>query len=555
MPDANKWGKLADSFFDVKTVLGVGSLGTALTSLSLNRRSIKDNEKSRKESIIELKSAKEQNKKLLDALDKLNSNLERKKLINYNYYIPADKSESLPKEQPKEQPKRKRRFLGLFSNNTNNCYRQKSYSIQTGSYIGERDYKNWREGNLSTKNSKIKTGISTRVAGATLGAITSGSLIGAVTGYLTGMVISSIFNILRTTAEKSVFNKSVTSGLVPGDLLKIVERYYKDSNIKIDPVGKVYDVDKSASNYTVSILSKGSVFAILVYRPSRLELRQLNKILDDYCKKYKNADYASENIEPKEDNYIIELNVIKGTELEFIKSLIDTGIKFNIITKDTNLRNDIGMKAEQKGFSFGTDFLDNSFKGASIGGALGSIASPFFVTAKNAANPTNYEWTKGAAKGAVGGIIVGAALGTLFGIIKNETTSRNRDNTINNRYLPKVTEMLLKCGFIEDRDFTRDPKTADDLRTRICIMVSRYSTDTRISINCSADFKTQQLIDKMINDLGLSRKVSIKKQGSDRFSNIEMLKRTKIDEDVNLIKSISEYLMKKHIPIYLVEVG
>lgn len=554
MPDANKWGKLADSFFDVKTVLGVGSLGTALTSLSLNRRSIKDNEKARKESALELKRAREQNKRLLDTLDKLNSNLERKKLINYNYYMPAEKSKNLPKEQPKEQPKGRRRFLGLFSNNTNS-YRQKNYSIQTGSYIGEKDYKNWREGNSSTRESKRIIGSVARIAGSTAGTIVSGSLAGAATGYLTGMVLSGIFNILRTAAERSVFNKSVTSGLVPGDLLKIVEKYYKDSNIKVDPVGKVYDVDKSASNYTVSILSKGSVFAILVYRPSRLELRQLNNILDDYCKKYKNADYASENIEPKEDSYIIELNVIKGTELDFIKSLIDTGIKFNIITKDTNLRNGIGMKAEQKGFSFGTDFLDNSFKGASIGGALGSIASPFFVTAKNAANPTNYEWAKGAAKGAVSGIIVGAALGTLFGIIKNEAISRNRNNTINDRYLPKVTEMLLNRGFLEDKDFTRDPKTADDLKTRICIMVSRYSTDTRISINCSADFKTQQLIDKMINDLGLSRRVSIKKQGSDRFANIEMLKRTKIDEDVNLIKSISEYLMKRHIPIYLVEVG
>lgn len=549
MPNTNKWGKITDSFFDVKTVLGIGSLGTALSSLSLNKKSIYNNEKSRKESSLELKKTREQNKRLLDTLDKLNSNLERKKLINYNYYMPIDKSKSLPKEQPKEQPKVRRSIFRIFNIKS---HKQKNYSIQTGSYIGERDYKNWR-GNSSTQKSKANTGIAARIGGAAAGAIVSNSIWGGVTGYLTGMILSGIFNALRTVAEKSVFNKSVTTGLIPEDLLKIVENYYKESNTKVDPVGKVYDVDKSASNYTVSILSKGSVFAILVYRPSRLELRQLNNILDDYCRKYKNADYASENVEPKEDSYFVELYVIKGTEKDFIKSLIETGIKFNIITKDTNLKN--GMKSEQKGFSFGTDFVDNSFKGASIGGALGSIASPFFVTAKNVANPTKYEWAKGAAKGAVSGIIVGAALGTLFGIIKNKTILRNRDNTINNRYLPKVTEMLLKCGFIEDRDFTRDPKTADDLRTRICIMVSRYSTDTRISINCSADFKTQQLIDKMINDLGLSRKVSIKKQGSDRFSNIEMLKRTKIDEDVNLIKSISEYLMKKHIPIYLVEVG
>ncbi len=547
-----KWDKFKNSFLDVKTLLSTASLGTAGASLALNSRNARENAEYRKRSEDELARSREQNVELLKTLKDLNHNLKDKKLIshNYNYYVPK---ESIPKDnslQPRQVTARKK-FLGLFSNNTNR-YNQRNYSIQTGSYIGDKDYKNWK-GNSSTQKSKANTAIAARIGGAAAGAIVSKSLWGGVSGYLTGMILSSIFNALRTTAEKSVFNKSVTTGLVPEDLLKIVENYYKECNTKVDPVGKVYDVDKSASNYTVSILSKGSVFAILVYRPSRLELRQLNKILDDYCKKYKNADYASENVEPKEDSYIVELNVIKGTEKDFIKSLIETGIKFNIITKDTNLKN--GMKSEQKGFSFGTDFVDNSFKGASIGGALGSLATPFIVKAKNAAEPSKWEWAKGAAKGAVGGIIVGAALGTLFGIIKNETTSRNRDNTINNRYLPKVTEMLLKCGFIEDRDFTRDPKTADDLRTRICIMVSRYSTDTRISINCSADFKTQQLIDKMINDLGLSRKVSIKKQGSDRFSNIEMLKRTKIDEDVNLIKSISEYLMKKHIPIYLVEVG
>lgn len=547
-----KWDKFKNSLFDVKTLLSTASLATAGTSLVLNRRNMKENAEYRKRSEIELARSREQNAELLKTLKDLNHNLKDKKLIshNYNYYVPK---ESIPKDEslkPKQVTARKK-FLGLFSNNTN-MYNQRNYSIQTGSYIGEKDYKNWK-GNSSTQKSKANTGVAARIGGAAAGAIVSNSLWGGVSGYVTGMILSSVFNALRTAAEKSVFNKSVTTGLVPEDLLKIVENYYKESNTKVDPVGKVYDVDKSASNYTVSILSKGSVFAILVYRPSKLELRQLNKVLDDYCKKYKNADYASENVEPKEDSYIVELNVIKGTEKDFIKSLIETGIKFNIITKDTNLKN--GMKAEQKGFSFGTDFLDNSFKGASIGGALGGLATPFIVKAKNAAEPSRWEWAKGAAKGAVGGIIVGAALGTLFGIIKNEATSRNRDNTINNRYLPKVTEMLLNCGFLEDKDFTRDPKTADDLRTRICIMVSRYSTDTRISINCSADFKTQQLIDKMINDLGLSRKVSIKKQGSDRFANIEMLKRTKIDEDVNLIKSISEYLMKKHIPIYLVEVG
>ena len=316
MPNTNKWGKITDSFFDVKTVLGIVSLGTALSSLSLNKKSIYNNEKSRKESSLELKKTREQNKRLLDTLDKLNSNLERKKLINYNYYMPIDKSKSLPKEQPKEQPKVRRSIFRIFNIKS---HKQKNYSIQTGSYIGERDYKNWR-GNSSTQKSKANTGIAARIGGAAAGAIVSNSIWGGVTGYLTGMILSGIFNALRTVAEKSVFNKSVTTGLIPEDLLKIVENYYKESNTKVDPVGKVYDVDKSASNYTVSILSKGSVFAILVYRPSRLELRQLNNILDDYCRKYKNADYASENVEPKEDSYFVELYVIKGTEKDFIKS-------------------------------------------------------------------------------------------------------------------------------------------------------------------------------------------------------------------------------------------
>lgn len=554
MPDANKWGKLADSFIDVKTLIGVGSLGIAGTSLALNKRNIYESEKSRATYAKELKQNREQNKKLLETLDKLNNNLERKKLINYNYYIPESaKAEEKVKEMPVEKPAKRRKFLGLFSTkgNSYNNYLQKNYSIESGRYSGEKNYDFWEHGgNKNTKELKKTVGIATRIAGSVAGRLRSGGWVGAINGYLIGLLLSDLFTCLLALAEKSAFNTSKSNCLKPKDLTKIVEDLYSDSNS--DPVGKIYDIDKPAQNYTVSILSKGSVFAMLIYRPSRNELRQLNKILDEYCAKYKNADYASENVEGKENSYLVELNVIKGTEKSFIKSLISTGIKFNIITENFDFRK---ASLSQKSYSFGTDFLDNSFKGASIGGALGSVAAPFFVRAKDGTNPTNYEWTKGAAKGGMTGIIVGAALGTLFGIIKNEATSRNRDNTINNRYLPKVVDLLVKSGFWVDKDFTRDPKVADNLKTRICIMVSRYSSDTRISINCSSDFKTQELIDKMINELGLSKRVAIKKQGSERFVNIEMIKRTRTDEDINMVKSISEYFIRKHIPIYLVEVG
>ena len=116
------------------------------------------------------------------------------------------------------------------------------------------------------------------------------------------------------------------------------------------------------------------------------------------------------------------------------------------------------------------------------------------------------------------GAIIGAALGALSYTFKEINLKINRKRTVNDRLMKVVVENLLKDGFKEGKDFTRDPKIADQLKTRVCIVMSRVSDDLRVLINTVSDSKLKRTTDEVITRIPNVSVVN--KKMTDKFNDI-----------------------------------
>ena len=201
------------------------------------------------------------------------------------------------------------------------------------------------------------------------------------------------------------------------------------------------------------------------------------------------------------------------------------------------------IKFRQKDFSFLEHIIRGAALGTAIGGAAGKLPIKFKVKGKDISGNTL----------AAGGAILGAALGALSGAIVEGSRLISRKTTVDNRLMSKVVEDLEKTGFQEGRDFTRDPKKANDWRTKVCIVVSRNSGDLRVLINTVADAKLQALVDRIIKNLPNTSAVT--KKASDRYNDITITTISDSSADVGLIAGLAEKFIRSKYPVYLIEVG
>ena len=63
-----------------------------------------------------------------------------------------------------------------------------------------------------------------------------------------------------------------------------------------------------------------------------MELTKLNNALDSYCRSYSKADYTSQKLD--KNSYLVEVNIVSGAEINPLVSMINSGIKINILTTD-----------------------------------------------------------------------------------------------------------------------------------------------------------------------------------------------------------------------------
>ena len=208
------------------------------------------------------------------------------------------------------------------------------------------------------------------------------------------------------------------------------------------------------------------------------------------------------------------------------------------------------IEFRQKNFGILSDITT----GAAVGGTAAGIGSLFrkkFWRDKD--NKNNESLFRSDLFLTTSGVVVGAALGALVGGIKEISTRINRKNTVDRRLMSKVVEYLKKDGLKEGIDFTKDPKTATSLKTKVCIVISKVSGELRISVNLASDPKLKTVSDEIIKRL--PNMAASTEKISDKFNDITITSISDASADAGLVVGVVEKFIHSGYPVYLVEVG
>lgn len=208
------------------------------------------------------------------------------------------------------------------------------------------------------------------------------------------------------------------------------------------------------------------------------------------------------------------------------------------------------IEFRQKNFGILSDITT----GAALGGTAAGVGSLFrkkFWRDKD--NKNNESLYRNDLLLTSSGVVIGAALGALVGGIKEISTRINRKNTVDRRLMSKVVEYLKKDGLKEGIDFTKDPKTATSLKTKVCVVISKVSGELRISVNLVSDPKLKTVSDEIIKRLP-NIAASTEKM-SDKFNDITITSISDASADAGLVVGVVEKFIHSGYPVYLVEVG
>lgn len=208
------------------------------------------------------------------------------------------------------------------------------------------------------------------------------------------------------------------------------------------------------------------------------------------------------------------------------------------------------IEFRQKKFSLLSSIVGGAGTGAALGTTLGKLSPRF---RKKMANAARTRQENGTTVALAVGAIVGAALGALSYTLKEINIAVNRKMTVNNRLMKTVVENLLKDGFKEGKDFTRDPKEADQLKTKVCIVMSKVSNDLRVLINTVSDSKLKRTTDEVISRMPNVSVVNTKM--TDKYNDITISTISDSSADASLVTGIAEHFIHSKYPVYLVEVG
>lgn len=149
--------------------------------------------------------------------------------------------------------------------------------------------------------------------------------------------------------------------------------------------------------------------------------------------------------------------------------------------------------------------------------------------------------------------LIGAALGALFGAVKDINSKISRLGA-DNRLMSDVLKELKRKSFKEDIDFTRDPKLANDLKTKVCILITRDAANLKTVINTVNDPKLKKLSDKITRGLTANAQVR-HNQTSNKYNEITISTISNCPSNVKTITELATGFIKAGYPVYLVEVG
>ena len=202
------------------------------------------------------------------------------------------------------------------------------------------------------------------------------------------------------------------------------------------------------------------------------------------------------------------------------------------------------IKFREKNFSH---FMSDTVKGASIGAGLGTLILPFLPK-----DIKERESFIGSSKSVAISTLVGAALGAVIGLIRDGEQLIKRSR-VDNRLMSFVIDGLKNQGFKEGTDFTRDPKKATQLKTRVCIVITKVSGEFNLLVNTVSDSKLKNITTELVKNLPNTSTYT--ENISDKFNDITISSISDSSVTAGLVIGICERFIRSGFPVYLIEVG
>lgn len=209
-------------------------------------------------------------------------------------------------------------------------------------------------------------------------------------------------------------------------------------------------------------------------------------------------------------------------------------------------------------------------RGAGIGGGIGTIAASIgklkkteFQDQKGNRITTGYrgDWNSMDESGrgflmAGTGVLVGAALGALSGIIGKAAgkvrLSLTKVGLSGKSELPEIMTILEGRGFRPGVDFTHDPRDADRIKTKVCIVLQKRSGDLNLLVNTVNEPELKKIYHSIIRRVPRSAQVT--KDINDDYNNVSFTTVSN-DRDTHLIVNIATDFIKNRFPVFFIEVG
>lgn len=201
------------------------------------------------------------------------------------------------------------------------------------------------------------------------------------------------------------------------------------------------------------------------------------------------------------------------------------------------------IKFRQKAYS-SDNVISGALDGVKYGAGVGTVLAGILKATKT--NKVSPYLVVG------GSILAGAALGALAGKAKDKEIQKSRVGA-GVRLFESVLDNLRKIGFKEGYDFTQDPKMANVMKTKVCIVVSRNSSGLKMLINTVDDPELKEITKRIHGSLG--RNTISTERVNNRFNELTITTMSSNGGDATFVTRIIETFIRNGYPVYIVEIG
>lgn len=153
---------------------------------------------------------------------------------------------------------------------------------------------------------------------------------------------------------------------------------------------------------------------------------------------------------------------------------------------------------------------------------------------------------------AFGSMVLGAGLGAIVGAIRTADEKWSQSRT-DRRLLRFIKTELERSHLKEGVDYTFDPKKANEISTKVCIVLSSASGDLQTVINSVNDPKLKNLVDRIVRKS--PGRISKTGEERNRYNEITITTEKNASKNVKQVVSIIKSFVESGYPVYIIEVG